>query len=328
MWINEGLMAIFFYAVTIEVKHEVLYGVISSTKKLMLPLFGALGGMLVPILFYMIFNHHDPITINGWAIPVATDIAFAVGLVTFFKDRIPLAFRTLLLSIAVLDDIGSILIIAIYYTDNLNLLMFKASALMMVILLMLNRLRVRRKLLYVAIAVLNWYFLVNSGVHATLSGVILAMAYPINKNSAHSILEKINPAIYLMILPLFAFCNAGVVLGGNLSEVFWHPVTVGVIAGLVIGKPIGILMFSWIAVKAGWCVLPNNLNWKSMLPLGFICGIGFTMSLFFGTLAFENDTNGYVDSVKLGVLIGSFVSAVLGYLLLKTQFKLGIKYDN
>jgi Na+:H+ antiporter, NhaA family len=325
LWVNEGFMAIFFFSVILEIKHDFTYGSLNSPRKFMLPLSAAIGGMIVPAAVFLSFNYSHPINFDGWAIPVATDIAFSLGLLLLFKDAVHPAIRVLLLSIAVIDDLGSIIIIAIYYTDQINSSMIMASGLFISLLMIANMIGVRVNLVYYCISILLWYCLVKSGIHATLSGVLCGLFMPLGQKAEDRNIMKVQssiyPFVYQILLPSFAFLNAGVRFIDIGFDNLFDPIICGIVAGLVVGKPLGIFLFSWLAIISGIAKMPANINYSNILAIAMICGIGFTMSLFFGTLAFDEIDGVHSHYVRIGVLLGSTVSAILGYFLLRWSLR-------
>lgn len=322
-WINEGLMTVFFLLVGLEIKREIFVGELNSLKKTLLPGIAAIGGMLVPAAIYFIFNRHDATALRGWAIPSATDIAFSLGVLALLGSRVPAAFKVFLTALAIFDDIGAIIIIAFFYASHLNgILLFIACGLVLVLFL-LNRLKVEKISIYLAIGFLLWLCVLKSGIHATVVGVILAFAIPLTaKDPAYSplkILEKrLHPWVIFGILPLFALANAGISFLEVSSQDIFNPITLGILLGLWVGKPIGILTASWIGVRLGWAALPDSIDWMGICGLGLLSGIGFTMSLFIGTLAFPWNGH-YLIFVKLGVMMGSVLSALVGYVFLRNR---------
>ncbi|MDF1794199.1 MAG: Na+/H+ antiporter NhaA [Thalassobaculaceae bacterium] len=319
LWINDGLMAIFFFLVGLEIKRELLKGKLSSLRTASLPAFGAIGGMVVPALIYVAFNAATPETLDGWAIPAATDIAFALGALALIGSRAPAGLKIFLLALAVLDDLGAIVVIAMFYTSNLSLTALGIAAAGLAVLLAMNLLGVRRIGLYIVVGLVIWVAVLKSGVHATLAGVVVALTVPLrvpdgDSNPGRSPLEVLehvlHPWVSFMILPLFAFANAGVPLAGISFGDLIAPVPLGIAAGLVIGKPVGILGVCWIAVRAGWANLPEGVNWPKLYGVAQLAGIGFTMSLFIGTLAFSDAET--QAAVRMGVLGGTVISIVLG----------------
>ncbi|WP_407637009.1 Na+/H+ antiporter NhaA [Hellea balneolensis] len=321
LWINDGLMAIFFFLVGLEIKREVLEGELSSFDKAALPIFAAIGGVVVPALFYVYFNISDPVAVQGWAIPAATDIAFALGILALVGSRVPVSLKILLLAVAIIDDLVAIIIIALFYTQNLSLTALAWAALGILGLIALNRSKTMRIMPYALIGVFVWACVLKSGVHATLAGVITALAIPLKANDStktsplHHAEHSLHIWVAFLILPLFAFANAGVSLKGITFSDVLAPIPLGIALGLFLGKQIGVFSFSWIAVKLGLAKLPSGANWCQVYGIACLTGVGFTMSLFIGTLAFEGDET--LNSVRLGVLMGSIASGVLGFTLLR-----------
>ncbi|QVI69688.1 Na+/H+ antiporter NhaA [Pseudomonas syringae] len=321
-WINDGLMAIFFMLVGLEIKREVLAGQLASWNQRALPGFAALGGMVVPALIYVAFNWGRPDTIGGWAIPAATDIAFALGVLSLLGKRVPLSLKIFLSALAILDDLGAVLIIALFYTSDLSIPMLLAALGSIAVLVALNRLGVKKLLPYLIVGALLWFFMLQSGIHATLAGVALALCIPLGKpdDEARSPLlhleEKLHPWVAFVVVPIFGFANAGVSLSGITADKLVDPVPLGVALGLLFGKQIGIFAMAALAIRAGLARLPDGSNWGQLYGVAALCGIGFTMSLFIGALAFPG-TPELVDEVKVGVLIGSVLSAVLGVVVLR-----------
>lgn len=320
LWINDGLMAVFFFLVGLEIKREVLQGQLSSRDKIVLPLFAAVGGMLVPALVFLGINAGSPENLNGWAIPAATDIAFALGILALMGSRVPVALKVLLLAVAIIDDLGAIIIIALFYTSNLSVEALMLAGVGLAGLITLNRLGVKRIAPYVLIGIFMWVCVLKSGVHATLAGVITALAVPIygRNESEPSPLKRLehglHPWVAFAIVPLFAFANAGVSLSGLTMETLMAPLTLGVAAGLFIGKQVGVFGLSFIAVKTGIARLPDGVNWAHLYGLACLTGVGFTMSLFIGTLAFSDAAA--MNEIRLGVLMGSTLSALAGVAIL------------
>ena len=319
LWINDGLMAIFFFLVGLEIKREVILGKLSSLRAASLPAFGAIGGMAVPALIYVALNAATPETLGGWAIPAATDIAFALGALALVGSRAPAGLKVFLLALAVLDDLGAIVVIALFYTANLSLGALGIAAAGFAVLLAMNLLGIKRIGLYIVVGLVIWVAVLKSGVHATLAGVVVAFTLPLRgKDGAFKeggspleVLEHVlHPWVAFLILPLFAFANAGVPLVGMSVSDLFAPVPLGIAAGLVVGKPIGILGTCWIAVRLGWASLPDGVNWLKLYGVAQLAGIGFTMSLFIGTLAFSDPA--LQSAVRIGVLGGTIVSIVLG----------------
>jgi len=321
--VNDGLMAIFFLLVGMEIKREVLDGELSDRRQATLPLVAAAGGIAVPALAYLSVARGDPIARTGWAIPAATDIAFSLGVLSLLGSRVPLALKVFLTALAVIDDLGAILIIAFFYTDQLSGLALGLAAIGLVALAVLNRLGVTRLGAYFVVGVIMWLCVLKSGVHATLAGVALGLAIPLRASDeeGHSPLRHLehvlHPWVAFMILPLFAFANSGVSFGGIGREVWTGPVTLGVALGLVAGKAVGIFGFSAVAIRAGLASLPAGVSWTALLGVSFLAGIGFTMSLFIGMLAFEGQAPAYGVATRLGVFAGSIVSALAGIAVLR-----------
>jgi NhaA family Na+:H+ antiporter len=321
LWINDGLMAIFFFLVGLEIKREVLAGELSSFDKAALPIIAALGGMAVPGLVYYFINSGSPETLVGWAIPTATDIAFALGILALVGSRAPLALKVFLLAVAIIDDLGAIIIIAVFYTSELSTNALILALLGFALAVGLNRVGVKRAAPYVLIGVLMWVFVLKSGVHATLAGVMIALTVPMKREDGdHSLLHHLEHALHpwvaYMILPIFAFANAGVSLTGLTWSDFAQPVTLGIAAGLFIGKQIGVMGATILAVKTGFARLPAGVTWRHIYGIAALTGVGFTMSLFIGSLAFGTDDK--MNAVRLGVLLGSVVSGLFGYVILRS----------
>ena len=319
-WINDALMAVFFFFVTLEIKREFILGELSSPKQALLPIIAAIGGMLVPALIYIYINFGNGDTINGWAIPSATDIAFSLGVLSLLGSRVPISLKVFLTALAIIDDLGAIIIIAFFYTGDLSIQYLSLLLLTFIALLILNKSGIKKFLPYLILGLILWFFTYQSGVHATISGVLLATVIPHRKkNEEYSLLTKIehNISSYVAfgIMPLFALANAGVSLDGINLESFLSPVPLGIVLGLFAGKQIGVFLFSIISIKLKIAQMPNNANWMSFYGVGILAGIGFTMSLFIGNLAFVKNIE-YIDGVKIGVLTGSLLSALIGYSLL------------
>lgn len=319
LWINDGLMAVFFFLIGLEVKREVLEGQLSSWSQASLPLAAAIGGMALPALVFLAFNMNSPETINGWAIPAATDIAFALGILSLLGPRVPVAMKALLLAIAVIDDIGAITIIALFYSGTLDMQMLLGAALTFGALIICGRLRIGSSLPYIVMTVIMWVFVLKSGVHATLAGVAAAATVPLVARNGRRLLEEMEHGLHywvaFLIIPIFGFANAGVTLIGLSFADLLQPLPLGIALGLLIGKQVGIVGFAWIAVKAGIAQLPEGVGWRKIHGLSLLAGIGFTMSLFIGNLAFTDPA--LIDAVKVGVLSGSLVAAVAGFLALR-----------
>lgn len=328
-WINDGLMAIFFFLVGLEIKRELLGGQLSSKESAMLPALAAVGGMAAPALVYYIVNHNHPELLHGWAIPAATDIAFALGVLSLLGKRVPVTLKVLLTAIAVIDDLGAVIIIAFFYTDGLSMQALGAASFFVAMLAVMNRAGVRRTAAYVIIGVLLWVAVLKSGVHATLAGVVTALFIPYgtqggsgkkeSRNIIADLEHALHPWVAFMIMPVFAFANAGVSLSGVAFADLFKPLPLGIMLGLIVGKQTGIFLTILGAVKSGLCPMPKNTNWYQIYALSALCGIGFTMSLFIGTLAFSGHE--FAAPVRLGVLGGSLVSATFGYLLIRLTCK-------
>ncbi len=319
-WINDALMAIFFFFVTLEIKREFLQGELSTRKQAILPIIGAIGGMLVPALIYIWINLNETNTLNGWAIPSATDIAFSIGILSLLGSRVPISLKVFLTALAIIDDLGAIIIIAFFYTGDLNIKYLILMIIIFVILLLLNRFNVKKISPYLCVGFFLWFFTHESGVHATIAGVLLASCIPHRKKEHdYSLLVKlehsISPYVAYFIMPLFAFANAGVSLKGLSFSSLLEPVPLGILLGLFLGKQFGVFLFSYFSIKFGFAKMPNGSNWVNFYGVGVLTGIGFTMSLFVGNLAFAQNME-YMDGVKIGVLSGSLLSTLLGYFLL------------
>jgi Na+:H+ antiporter, NhaA family len=324
-WINDALMAIFFFFVTLEIKREFLQGELSNKKQALLPIIAAVGGMVVPALFYIFINWGNQETMNGWAIPSATDIAFSLGILSLLGSRVPISLKIFLTALAIIDDLGAILIIAFFYSGDLSISYLSLILIAYIILLVLNKFSVKIFTPYLIIGLFMWFFTYKSGIHATIAGVLLATTIPHRlKNKDFSLLSKvehgISPYVAFLIMPLFAFANAGVNLEGLSLSILMTPVPLGILCGLFFGKQIGVLLFSFISIKFKFAEAPNNSNWLSLYGVSILTGIGFTMSLFVGNLAFVENTQ-YIDGVKIGVLSGSLLSTIFGYLILLISSK-------
>ena len=324
-WINDALMAIFFFFVTLEIKREFLQGELSSLKQAMLPIIGAVGGMLIPALIYIIINIDTPTTLNGWAIPSATDIAFSIGILSLLGSRVPISLKVFLTALAIIDDLGAIVIIAFFYSGDLSIKYLILILIAFIFLLILNRLPVKRFFPYLIVGLFLWFFTYKSGVHATIAGVLLATVIPHRKKEHDfSLLIKVehgvSPYVAYFIMPLFAFANAGVSLEGLTLSSLLEPVPLGILLGLFVGKQLGVFVFSYASIKLRLATLPNNSNWVSFYAVGVLTGIGFTMSLFVGNLAFIENME-YMDGVKIGVLSGSLLSTIVGFILLLISSK-------
>ena len=324
-WINDGLMAIFFLLIGLEIKRELVQGHLSTRKQFSLPAVAAIGGITIPAIIYISLNFSNAVTINGWAIPTATDIAFALGVVTLLGNRVPISLKVTLVAIAIIDDLMAIVIIASFYTSDLSINYLLFAAITTSILLVLNNRKINKLSPYVILGILLWMFVLKSGIHASLAGVLLALFIPIKPkgNSTYSPLNKlehlIEPWVNFIILPIFAFANAGVSFAGMKLNLLWDPVTLGIILGLFFGKQIGVMLFTYLGSILKICQLPSDISWAQYYGLSLITGIGFTMSLFIGSLAFIDPE--YQTSVRLGVLIASLLAGILGYLTLRLTSK-------
>ena len=323
LWINDGLMTIFFFLVGLELKREFLEGELSNRRNIILPGVGAVGGMLIPALIYILFNSDDPSTWRGWAVPVATDIAFTLGVLTLLGTRVPISIKVFLTSLAILDDIGAIVIIALFYTAEISMTALMVAAGCVLVLVFLNNRNWVSHSSYMMVGVVLWIALLKSGVHATLAGVILAIFIPMRSRtdpdvSPLKVLEHdLHTVVAFVILPVFAFANSGVMLAGITVEQALHGVPVGVALGLFLGKQIGIFALCWLFIKLKVATLPNGMSWAGLYGASVLCGIGFTMSLFIGSLAFgETEFHDMFDE-RLGIIVGSLLSGVLGYLVLR-----------
>jgi NhaA family Na+:H+ antiporter len=319
-WINDALMAIFFFFVTLEIKREFLQGELSNIKQALLPIIAAVGGMLVPALFYIFVNLGDSETLNGWAIPSATDIAFSLGVLSLLGKRVPLSLKVFLTALAIIDDLGAIVIIALFYSGDLSIKYLTLMLLAFIILLVINKFNIKKFLPYLIVGIFLWDFTHNSGIHATIAGVLLAMTIPHRKKEKDfSLLIKIehaiSPYVAFGIMPLFAFANAGVSLEGLSFASLLDKVPLGIVMGLFLGKQLGVFIFSYVSIKLKVAQMPNNTSWYNFYGVGVLTGIGFTMSLFVGNLAFVENMQ-YMDGVKIGVLTGSLLSTLFGYFLI------------
>ena len=335
LWVNDGLMAVFFLLVGLEIKREILEGELSEPDRIVLPAIAAIGGMAIPALIYILLNRGDPTALNGWAIPAATDIAFALGVLSLLGNRVPEALKLFLLTLAILDDMGAIIIIAIFYTSNLSLSALAISILAIIALFILNRSGVTRLTPYIVVGLVLWAAVLKSGVHATLAGVVLALFIPLritdeNGNSPLRELEHdLHATVAYLILPLFAFMNAGISLEGLTLKSLLNPIPLGIALGLFAGKQLGVFGFVWTAVKLRLIKLPREIGWLELYGLSALCGIGFTMSFFISGLAFEQDGIDVIVNDRLGILTGSLLSAIVGYLVLRMTLAkrpAGIKY--
>ncbi|UCF76459.1 MAG: Na+/H+ antiporter NhaA [Betaproteobacteria bacterium] len=322
LWINDGFMAIFFFLIGLELKREVLDGELSDARKIVLPAFGAVGGMAVPAAIYAAFNWSDAVALKGWAIPAATDIAFALGVLALLGSRVPLSLRVFLVTIAIFDDVGAIAIIALFYTSDLSLSALAVALALMVPLLVLNRRGVTANAPYLLLGIVMWVSLLKSGVHATLAGIALALFIPMRdpkqpeRSPLRTLEHDLHTAVAFGILPLFAFANAGISLADASLEYLSHPVPLGIAAGLFVGKQLGIFAACWLGVMLGLARRPEGVSWPALYGTALLCGIGFTMSLFIGTLAFEETGVNQLFDERLGIIAGSILSGIAGYLVL------------
>lgn len=325
LWINDALMAVFFLAIGLEVKSELVQGSLATRQQAAFPVIAAVGGMVLPALIYLLFNFHDPVARHGWAIPTATDIAFALGVLALLGNRIPVALKIFLMALAIIDDLGAILIIALFYTSQLSMLSLGVAAAAIVVLAVLNALNVRRTGIFILVGLVLWTAVLKSGVHATIAGVIIGFFIPLKEvngvSPAKNLEHVLSPWVSWLILPLFAFANAGVSLAGVTPTSLASMLPLGIIAGLFIGKPLGITLFTWLALRLKLAKLPHGTAFNQIMAVGVLCGIGFTMSIFITTLAFAELEPELVDLAKLGILLGSLLSAVVGYLLLRIRLK-------
>jgi NhaA family Na+:H+ antiporter len=321
LWINDGLMAIFFLLVGLEVKREVIEGELSTPAQIVLPVAAGLGGMIVPAVIYFIFNRGNAAALNGWAIPTATDIAFALGVLSLLGKRVPVSLKIFLTAVAIADDLGAIVIIALFYTAELSIAMLFLAAVAIAVLIALNLQKVTRIAPYVMVGVILWVFVLKSGVHATLAGVAIAFAVPLKTTDAqgtaplHQLEHSLHPWVAFGVLPIFAFANAGVSFAGVMLTALAEPLPLGIAVGLFAGKLVGVFGASAMLIRLGLAKLPEGAGWLQLIGVAALCGVGFTMSLFIGSLAFDGP--GYFTPLRLGVIVGSTLSGVAGYLLLR-----------
>ena len=317
-WINDGLMAIFFLLIGLELEREVYIGELSKLKDAILPIFGALGGMLLPALVYLVFNFNSP-TSSGFGIPMATDIAFAIGILSLLGNQVPLSIKIFLTALAVIDDLGAILMIAIFYTKTIYFTNLLLSLGIFGLLLIMNRLKVKSLILYLIGGVFMWYFMLHSGVHATITGILLSFAIPFGDDGEDSVSYKLQGWLHFpvafVVIPLFALCNTAISIGKDWMQIISEPYSLGILFGLTIGKPLGIVSFIFIAIRLKLTQLPNDINWNQLIAVGFLGGIGFTMSIFITLLAFED--NQIINNSKFMILIASFISGAIGFAWLK-----------
>ena len=321
-WINDGLMTIFFLLIGLELEREIYQGELSNIKDAFLPIFAALGGMLVPAGLFLLFNFGTE-TQSGAGIPMATDIAFALGILSLLGNKVPTSLKVFLTALAVIDDLGAIIVIAIFYTKTLLLTDLFIAIGIFILLLVLNRLKVKNLIPYLIGGVVMWYFMLHSGVHATITGVLLAFAIPFgdgkSKSPSYSLQHFLHKPVAFIILPIFALANTAITLSGGIGQTLSQNYSIGIALGLIVGKPLGVFVLSFLAVKLGICTLPSDLNWKAILGVGLLGGIGFTMSIFITLLAFDNET--LINNVKLVILLSSLVAGILGFLSLKLILK-------
>lgn len=322
LWINHGLMTMFFFLVGLELKREMLQGHLRERSQIILPAFGAVGGMAIPALIYVAINWDNPAGLKGWAIPAATDIAFALGILVLHGSRVPTSLKLFLISLAIFDDVGAVIIIAIFYTSNISLLALSIVAACIPVLYLLNHLKVESKTMYGLVGLIMWIATLKSGVHATLSGILLAAFIPmqgyssVTANPLKSFEKDLHSVVNFVILPAFAFANAGISFAGTTIGKIFHDVPMGIAAGLFIGKQLGVFTCCWLAIQLGLAKLPSGVNWRSLYGTAILCGIGFTMSLFIGGLAFEESGEHFNFDDRLGIIAGSLISGVVGYLVL------------
>ena len=325
LWINDGLMALFFLLIGLEVKREFISGELSSRSQIVLPGVAAVGGMVIPALFYVVLNYDNPIAIKGWAIPSATDIAFSLGVLALLGTRVPPALKVFLMALAIIDDLGAIIIIALFYTVDLSTISIILASICMIVLVFMNKAGVTRLGPYMLVGVIMWTCVLKSGVHATLAGVALAFTIPLralNEDSRSPLKElehRLHSWVNFFILPLFAFANAGVAMSWAQVQGLMDPSPLGVITGLFLGKQIGVFGFAYVTIKMGYASLPTGTRWGHIYGISILCGIGFTMSLFIGSLAFETAGAEYLIADRAGILVGSFLSAIVGYLVLRSM---------
>jgi NhaA family Na+:H+ antiporter len=311
-WVNDGLMVLFFFLVGMEIKREIMIGELASLRKSMLPVLAALGGMLFPALIFFLFNGNTPFR-HGWGIPMATDIAFSLGIISLLGDRVPIQLKIFLTALAIIDDLGAIIVIAIFYATDMHYAYLFTGLGIMIIPIVLNLCKVQRLLFYFLPGIVVWYCLLNSGVHPTIAGVLLAFCIPLSKipSLEHALYDLVN----FMIMPVFALANTAIIFPGEFSQIMHSPVTYGIVAGLVLGKPIGITLFSFLSVKLGLASLPSNTRWKQLLGTGMIAGIGFTMSIFIATLAYNEEELQVIS--KIAIIAGSVIAGCIGYAYLR-----------
>lgn len=329
LWINDGLMAVFFFLIGLELKRELMEGELSDKRNIILPGIGAVGGMAIPALVYVLFNQGDPTALKGWAIPAATDIAFALGVLSLLGSRVPTSLKVFLTSLAIFDDVGAILIIAFFYTSKVSMTALLIAAACCIVLFILNRRGVVDKSPYLLIGLVMWVALLKSGVHATLAGVALAMFIPMREDKGaepgrsplKSLEHDLHAAVVFVILPIFAFCNAGIDFAGLTQDDLLHGVTLGTAFGLFLGKQVGIMGLCWLGIKLKWARMPDGANWACLYGTAALCGIGFTMSLFIGSLAFEETGANLLIDERLGIVAGSLASGLVGFMALRAGLR-------
>ena len=327
-WVNDGLMAIFFLLIGLELEREIYIGELSKLKDALLPIFGAIGGMFVPAGLFLLFNYGTA-TQSGAGIPMATDIAFALGILSLLGNRVPTSLKVFLTALAVIDDLGAIIIIAIFYTTTLLWTNLFIALGIFALLLVFNRLKIRNLIPYLIGGVAMWYFMLHSGVHATITGVLLAFAIPFGngdeKSTSYILQHFLHKPVAFIILPIFALANTAIVFSGDIAQTLTENNSLGIALGLIVGKPLGIFLLTFLAVSLGLCKLPTDLNWKSIFGVGLLAGIGFTMSIFISLLAFDNDT--VINNSKLVILMSSFIAGTIGYFFLKITLTNTISQD-
>jgi NhaA family Na+:H+ antiporter len=327
LWVNDGLMAVFFFLVGLELKREFMEGELSNRKKIVLPGLGAMGGMMFPAMFYTMLNYHDPVAMKGWAIPTATDIAFALGVLSLLGSRVPASLKIFLTSLAIFDDIGAILIIALFYTSKISLVALLVTVLCIILLALMNIRKAHATSLYIFVGMVMWVAMLKSGVHATLAGIVLAMFIPMRSSQDATIsplkqLEHdLHTTVAFIILPLFAFFNSGINLSGFGLDKIFHPVPLGITLGLFFGKQLGVFAFCWLGIKLGIAELSKDISWPAFYGVSVLCGVGFTMSLFIGSLAFEETGANLLFDERLGIILGSIFSGLSGYAILRWASK-------
>jgi NhaA family Na+:H+ antiporter len=322
-WINDGLMTIFFLLIGLELEREIYQGELSNIKDALLPIFAAIGGMVVPAVIFLAFNFGTP-TQSGSGIPMATDIAFAIGILSLLGNKVPISLKIFLTALAVIDDLGAILIIAIFYTKTIVWGNLAIALGIFVLLFVLGKyFKVKNLLPYLIGGVIMWYFMLHSGVHATITGVLLAFAIPFgsggNKSTSYILQHVLHKPVAFIMLPIFALANTAIIMSGDLTKIATENYSLGVALGLVLGKPIGIFLLTFLTVKIGWCQLPSDMNWKSVLGVGFLGGIGFTMSIFITLLAFDNAA--IINNTKLVIVFSSLLAGIIGFVFLKATLK-------